>query len=304
VTRPAVTIHEGAGLDGAWGETSAVGRVMVVGGGTMGAGIVHALLTAGADVVLVENDVAAASSALDRLWNSLQRRPDSGASPSEELLRRLRVHVGIPSEGAPDLVIEAVPEQVELKLSVLRAIDASCDGAFVATNTSSLSVDVLADALSDPARLVGMHFFNPVPPSRLIEVVVGARSGDEAIEAVKRWVALLGKEHIQVTDSPGLSTSRLGVAIALEAMRMVEEGVASVHDIDRGMVLGYRFPVGPLELTDRVGLDVRLAIAEHLEVELGPRFRPPAILRRLVAEGALGRKTGRGFYTWGPEGRQ
>jgi 3-hydroxybutyryl-CoA dehydrogenase len=297
-------IHDDVEAAVEWHDHPAVGRVIVVGGGTMGAGIVHVLLAAGADVVLVEGDAASAASALARVLQSLERRPDVDVVPSADLVEHLHVHVGVPSGCGADLVIEAVPEQVELKLSVLAAIDAACDGAVVATNTSSLSVDVLAEALRDPSRLVGMHFFNPVPPSRLIEVVAGVRSSESAIDVVMRWVTLLGKEQIRVKDSPGLATSRLGVAIALEAMRMVEEGVASAADIDRGMVLGYRFPVGPLELTDRVGLDVRLAIAQHLERELGSRFRPPDLLRAMVAEGALGRKAGRGFYSWGPEGRR
>jgi len=304
VTHPPVTIHHGSEGELEWGDQPSVGRVIVVGGGTMGAGIVHVMLGCGANVALVENDAAAAAAALERLWQSLERRPDVDSAPSAEILGRLRVYVGVPSRCRADLVVEAVPEQIELKLSVLAAIDAGVEEAVIATNTSSLSVDVLADALTDPSRLVGMHFFNPVPPSRLIEVVAGARSSQRAIEAVTHWVGLLGKEHIQVSDSPGLATSRLGVAIALEAMRMVEEGVASAADIDRGMMLGYRFPVGPLELTDRVGLDVRLAIAEHLEREIGPRFRPPDLLRMMVDEGALGRKAGRGFYSWGPEGRR
>jgi 3-hydroxybutyryl-CoA dehydrogenase len=168
----------------------------------------------------------------------------------------------------------------------------------LATNTSSLSIDSIAEGLSRPERLIGLHFFNPVPVSDLVEVVVGRRTDPGLVEKARAWVAALGKTAITVQDAPGFASSRLGVAIALEAMRMVQEGVASAEDIDTAMTLGYRHPVGPLRTTDIVGLDVRLAIAEHLARELGPRFDPPQLLRDKVAAGELGRKTGRGFYDW------
>ena len=181
---------------------------------------------------------------------------------------------------------------------MLATVEAAAPGAVIATNTSSLSIDGLAAGLARPDRFVGLHFFNPVPASGLVEIVVGPATGDDLVAAAQAWVEALGKTAITVTDSPGFASSRLGVAIALEAMRMLEEGVASAADIDTAMTLGYRHPVGPLRTTDLVGLDVRLAIAEHLARELGPRFEPPAILRSLVAEGRLGRKSGRGFYDW------
>jgi 3-hydroxybutyryl-CoA dehydrogenase len=143
-----------------------------------------------------------------------------------------------------------------------------------------------------------------VPASRLIEIVVGTQTRQDVVEAAREWVARMGKQSIEVRDSPGFATSRLGLALGLEAIRMVETGVASADDVDRGMALGYRHPIGPLELTDRVGLDVRLAIAQHLESELGPRFAPPALLRELVSAGHLGRKSGRGFFHWDEDGRR
>jgi 3-hydroxybutyryl-CoA dehydrogenase len=194
--------------------------------------------------------------------------------------------------------VEAVPELLDVKQGVLARIADVAPDAAIGSNTSSLSIDTLAEALPDPGRLVGLHFFNPVPVSDLVEVVVGARTAPVLVERAQQWVAALGKTAITVTDSPGFASSRLGVAIALEAMRMLEEGVASAADIDAAMTLGYRHPVGPLRTTDIVGLDVRLAIAEHLERELGPRFTPPDVLREKVAAGHLGRKTGQGFYSW------
>jgi len=168
----------------------------------------------------------------------------------------------------------------------------------LASNTSSLSIGGLASALAAPERFLGLHFFNPVPASDLVEIVVGPKTDAELVTTAQGWVADLGKTAITVTDSPGFASSRLGVAIALEAMRMLEAGVASAEDLDTAMTLGYRHPVGPLRTTDLVGLDVRLAIAEHLARELGPRFEPPQLLRDLVAAGKLGRKSGEGFYRW------
>jgi len=196
-------------------------------------------------------------------------------------------------------VIEAVPEIPSLKQSVLETITSTVtEDAIVATNTSSISVSELARAVSRPERFVGMHFFNPVPVSKLVEIVRGDQTSDSTIARVAEWVSTIGKESITVRDAPGFATSRLGVAIGLEAIRMLEDGVASATDIDMGMTLGYGFPVGPLRLSDIVGLDVRLEIAEYLESQLGDRFAAPALLRRMVAEGNFGRKSGRGFYDW------
>lgn len=266
----------------------------VYGGGRMGAGIAHAFLVAGSDVVLVESHGAAAVAAQDRVEASLRRAVERGIVAGGAL----SVTTNAADLSGAGLVVEAVPELPELKAEVLARIERSAPDAAIATNTSSLSIDQLANALRDPKRLIGLHFFNPVPASDLVEIVVGDVTPPDLVERAREWVADLGKTAITVTDSPGFASSRLGVAIALEAMRMLEEGVASAEDIDTAMTLGYRHPVGPLRTTDLVGLDVRLAIAEHLERELGPRFAPPQLLRDNVASGKLGRKVGEGFYSW------
>ncbi|WP_298253925.1 3-hydroxyacyl-CoA dehydrogenase family protein [uncultured Arthrobacter sp.] len=276
-------------------------RVGVLGGGRMGAGIAHAFCLAGADVVVVERDDAAVAAALDRVSAALARSVERGTTTEDQeaLKHRVSVSTEYGSFASCGLVVEAVPEDPDLKREALQAVEAVLDDdAWLATNTSSLSVDALAGALQRPERFCGLHFFNPVPASTLIEVVLGARTSDELEVATRSWVAALGKTAVVVQDTPGFASSRLGVVIALEAMRMLEEGVATAEDIDAAMVLGYKHPVGPLRTTDIVGLDVRLGIAEYLESTLGPRFAPPAILRELVAQGRLGRKSGGGFFDW------
>ena len=275
-------------------ETSVPQAVGVYGGGRMGGGIAHAFVVAGAEVTVVESDQNAATAAHERIEASLAKAVAKGAT-----VRGGFEVVEDPSALAHcELVVEAVPELIDLKRDVLARIAKSAPAAAIGTNTSSLPIDDLADAVDDPGRVIGLHFFNPVPVSDLVEVVVGARTGRELVARAQGWVTALGKTAITVKDSPGFASSRLGVAIALEAMRMLEEGVASAVDIDTAMTLGYRHPVGPLRTTDIVGLDVRLAIAEHLERELGPGFAPPQLLRDKVSAGHLGRKTGEGFYTW------
>jgi 3-hydroxybutyryl-CoA dehydrogenase len=198
-----------------------------------------------------------------------------------------------------ELVVEAIPEIPAAKRDLLAAAEkVTPPTTLLASNTSSLSITDLAGALERPERFIGMHFFNPVPLSALVELVVGDSTAEDAIDDARQWVARLGLESIQVRDAPGFATSRLGIALGLEAIRMVEEGVATPDDIDTGMVLGYKHPMGPLRLTDLVGLDVRLAIAEHLASTLGPRFEPPQLMRDKVANGELGKKSGRGFYDW------
>ena len=280
-------------------------RVLVIGGGTMGAGIAQVMAEAGYGVRLVEADEAAAGAARARLAHAAERAASSGeaagAAAAPGAIASIEVVAGIPELGdcAADLVVEAVPEDESLKRRVLAAAERRLPaGAVVASNTSSLSIAALASALERPERFLGMHFFNPVPRSALVELVTGPVTSEATVESARRWVRELGKEEIVVRDAPGFATSRLGVAAGLEAVRMLEEGVASAEDIDRGMVLGYRHPMGPLRLTDLVGLDVRLAIAEHLERTLGPRFAPPQLLRHKVAAGELGKKAGRGFFDW------
>jgi 3-hydroxybutyryl-CoA dehydrogenase len=285
---------------------SAPERVGVLGGGRMGAGIAHAFLTAGAAVVVVERSEELATAALERVRGAVTQSVARGtldAADEAAAIDRLRVAASPDAFADADLVVEAVPEELSLKLDALRRIEAViAPTAWLATNTSSLPITELAASLSEPTRFGGLHFFNPVPASQLVEIVQGPMTSDTFVRAAQGWVQALGKTAITVSDSPGFASSRLGLAIALEAMRMVEEGVGSADDIDTAMVLGYRHPTGPLRTSDLVGLDVRLGIAEHLHATLGPRFEPPAILRRLVADGALGRKTGRGFFDYSTEG--
>ncbi|WP_300640701.1 3-hydroxyacyl-CoA dehydrogenase family protein [Nocardioides sp.] len=275
-------------------------QVGVHGGGRMGAGIAHSFLVAGSSVVVVEASVDAAAQARQRVLDSLAAAHERGklTAPLDEYAARLGTSADAGALAGCGLVVEAVPEDPALKAQVLTAAEAVAPDAVLATNTSSLSIDGIAAHLARPEHLLGLHFFNPVPASALVEVVVGSRTDPDLVTRAQGWVAALGKTAITVTDAPGFASSRLGVAIALEAMRMLEEGVASAEDIDTAMTLGYRHPVGPLRTTDIVGLDVRLAIAEHLARELGPRFEPPQVLRDLVADGRLGRKTGQGFYQW------
>lgn len=274
--------------------TAVPARVGVYGGGRMGAGIAHVFAASGADVIVVENDSHTAQAASERIDHSLAKAAQKGAP----VTGRITVVTDPSALADTPLIVEAVPELVDVKTSVLTRVAAVAPDAAIGTNTSSLSIDTLAGALPDPSRLIGLHFFNPVPVSDLVEIVVGARTDTALVTQAASWVEALSKTAITVTDSPGFASSRLGVAIALEAMRMLEEAVASAEDIDTAMTLGYRHPVGPLKTTDIVGLDVRLAIAEHLERELGPRFSPPKVLRDRVAAGDLGRKTGQGFYPW------
>lgn len=273
--------------------------VGVYGGGRMGAGIAHAFLAAGSRVTLVEVDDEAAIAARERVERIVDTAHARGAGqPREALLPRLQTAVRASTLADCGLVVEAVPESVQLKSEVLQRVERIAPQAVLATNTSSLSVETLAQGLERPDRFLGLHFFNPVPASELVELVVGATTSPDLVTAAQSWVRLLGKTAVTVKDSPGFASSRLGLALALEAMRMLEEEVASPEDIDAAMTLGYKHQMGPLRTTDVVGLDVRLAIAEHLAREVGERFTPPAVLREKVLAGQLGRKSGQGFYSW------
>ncbi|QGU05828.1 3-hydroxyacyl-CoA dehydrogenase family protein [Corynebacterium comes] len=275
-------------------------RVGVLGGGRMGAGIAHAFLINGCDVVIVERDHAAATAARERVESSVDKSLSRGLDGDRDgILARFRVSTNHSDFADRDLVVEAVPEDWDLKVASLTGVEAHLSAtAVLASNTSSLSIDGLAEELKRPENFIGLHFFNPVPASDLIEVVVGKNTDPELADAAAEWTRALGKTPVVVTDAPGFASSRLGNVLALEAMRMVEEGVAGAEDIDNAMVLGYKHAAGPLRTTDIVGLDVRLGIAEYLASTLGPRFEPPQILRDKVARGELGRKTGKGFFDW------
>jgi 3-hydroxybutyryl-CoA dehydrogenase len=279
-------------------------RVGVLGGGRMGAGIAHAFLVSGSAVAVVERDEEQADAAADRITRAVRSSVERGSvgETEAELAERLEFGTDDALFDECDLVVEAVPEELTLKIASLRRIEDRVGAETpIASNTSSISIDELAGALRFPTRLIGMHFFNPVPASELVEIVVGAGSEPGIVEAARGWVTALGKTPIVVRDSPGFASSRLGLVLGLEAIRMLEDGVASAADIDAAMVLGYKHPVGPLRLTDIVGLDVRLGIAEYLQSQLGDRFAPPQLLRDKVAAGELGRKTGRGFFEWPAE---
>lgn len=274
--------------------------VAVLGGGQMGSGIAHAFLAAGCAVTVVE------PRAPDTTWERVTASVEGAAARGKlteaatDVLARLSVcsHPGeIPADTV--LAVEAVPEDADLKARLLGEAERAVQPAAVlATNTSSLSVSELAAALDRPDRFLGMHFFNPVPASRLVEIVVATDTAPDVVETGRAWVDRLGKTAIVVKDSPGFASSRLGVLLGLEAIRMLEEGVADAEAIDTAMELGYRHPMGPLRSTDLVGLDVRLAIADYLHRTLGDRFAPPQLLRDKVAAGQLGRKTGQGFYAY------
>lgn len=276
-------------------------RVGVLGGGRMGAGIAHAFLVSGSAVVVVERDEEQSDAALKRVTSAALASIERGTVAEHIDSLGERLHVGIDDalfDGC-DLVIEAVPEDLGLKIASLRRIENRVGAEVpIASNTSSISIDALAAELRFPSRLLGMHFFNPVPASELVEIVIGAATEPSLVIAAKSWVSALGKTPVTVRNSPGFASSRLGLVVGLEAIRMLEEGVASAEDIDAAMVLGYKFPLGPLRLTDIVGLDVRLGIAEYLHSQLGDRFAPPQLLRDKVAAGELGRKSGRGFFDW------
>lgn len=282
---------------------SQISKVAVLGAGTMGNGIAQVCATAGMSVVMRDLEPGLLERGLSQIDKSLAKLAEKGTlSAAERDAARARVRTTTDLVSAvkdADLVVEAIPERMDLKIETFRALGEHAPAhALLGTNTSSLSVTEIAAASGDAARVVGLHFFNPVPLMKLLEIVRGLATSDEAIERARAFAATIGKDPIVVKDFPGFATSRLGVILGCEAIRMLEAGVASAEDIDKAMKLGYRHPMGPLELGDLVGLDVRLAILEHLHRELGEQFRPPALLRQMVRAGKLGRKTGEGFYKY------
>lgn len=277
------------------------GTVGVIGGGTMGIGIAYVFATAGFATTVVEPDAERGGGLRGTLQERARRGVERGRldpARAEGLDGRLTVVDAVSAlPTGLDAVIETVPERMALKTEVLAAARAR-GPRLLASNTSALSIDALAAGLDRPDAFLGMHFFNPVWSLPLVEIVRGAATSDAAVDEARRLAAAIGKEPIVVRDVPGFATSRLDNIAAFEAMRMLEEGVADAADIDRAAVLGYGHPIGPLRLSDVVGLDVRLDIARHLSGVYGERYAPPAILETLVARGDLGRKTGRGFFDW------
>jgi 3-hydroxybutyryl-CoA dehydrogenase len=280
-----------------------VHTIGVLGAGTMGHGIAQVAAAAGFRVVLHDINQAAVDHGRQSIERNLAKGIERGKvteAQRDETLARIAITTELKDLSAADLIIEAAPENLELKRNLLRDCEATTDSHCVwATNTSSLSITEIAGDAARPEKVIGMHFFNPVHIMKLVEIVVGQQTADDTTRVVRQVALQMKKEPIVVRDVPGFASSRLGVTLGLEAMRMVEQGVASARDIDTAMELGYNHPMGPLRLTDLVGLDVRLDIAEYLHGKLGSEtFRPPDILRRMVKEGKLGRKTGQGFYDW------
>ena len=276
-------------------------RVAVIGGGTMGIGIAYVSATADLQTWVVESSEKRRVELAVELQRALDIGRERGRLTEDQAAaatKNLSIVTGV--DDLPlgvDVIVESVPERAGLKRSVLAAA-LTREPVVLATNTSSLSVDDLAADLSDPTRVLGLHFFNPVWSIGLVEVVRGARTDGAVLELALDYVAAIHKEAAVVTDTPGFATSRLDLVASLEAMRMLEQGVGTAADIDRAVQLAYRHPVGPLRLSDIVGLDVRLDIARQLEKSLGDRFSPPQVLVDLVAQGHLGRKSGQGFYKW------
>jgi len=290
-------------------NASEIRSITVIGAGTMGHGIAHVAAMAGTTVQLYDAVAGAAAAGIEKIAKNLAKGVELGkvsAADRDAALGRIRAfdELAAACTGA-DCVIEAVPERIELKREIFRAVDQAAPAhALLATNTSSLPIAEIAASVRAPGRLVGMHFFNPVHVMKLVEVVRHASSDPESIATAVALAERFGKTPITVSDAPGFASSRLGLVIGLEAMRMVEQGVASAADIDTAMKLGYGHPMGPLELTDLVGLDVRLGIAEYLAQAIGPAFTPPQTLRDKVAAGKLGKKSGEGYYRWSPDGKR
>jgi 3-hydroxybutyryl-CoA dehydrogenase len=272
----------------------------------MGHGIAQVAAAAGYRVLLRDVDRESLARGIQAIERNLVKGIQLGKlteADQDSTLQHIRGTTHLEELANADLIVEAAPEQLELKQEILRELETHSSKAFIfATNTSSLSITEIAKASERPAQVVGMHFFNPVHIMRLVEIVVGKATSDDTVDIVREVSRRLRKEPIIVRDVPGFASSRMGVALGLEAMRMLEQGVATAKDIDTAMELGYNHPMGPLKLTDHVGLDIRLNIAEYLYSELGSEtFRPPEVLRRLVKEGKLGKKTGEGFYLWNNE---
>lgn len=277
--------------------------VTVLGTGTMGQGIAQVAAVSGHTTRVFDAAEGRAKGAVQAIADQLEKlviKGKIGADTRAKALNGLSAADDARHACAgADVIVEAVPEDMALKVEVLRPLVAvAAPNAIVGSNTSSLSITELGAKLGVPERTVGLHFFNPPPVMELVEVVRGLGTSEETVVRALDFARGLGKTPIVVRDVPGFATSRLGVILGAEAMRMLESGVASAVDIDRGMELGYRHPMGPLKLTDLVGLDVRLAILEHLQREIGDQFRPPTILRAMVRAGKLGKKTGEGFYRW------
>jgi len=280
------------------------GNLTVLGAGAMGHGIAQVAAQSGYQTTLFDIDAGVLEGAVEQIAGNLAKAVAKGKisdDDAEAARGRLRTTIEL-NEAVSEagLVIEAVPERMALKKELFAQVEAAAPkDALLGSNTSSLSLTEIAAGVTDPSRVVGLHFFNPPYILKLLEIVRAEQTSDQTLARARDYGERMGREMVVVSDSPGFATSRLGLVLGLEAIRMVEQGVASPEDIDRAMELGYRHPMGPLRLTDLVGLDVRLSIAEYLHRELGgEQFRPPPLLRRMVRAGKLGKKSGEGFYRW------
>jgi 3-hydroxybutyryl-CoA dehydrogenase len=278
--------------------------VAVLGAGTMGHGIAQVSAKAGYRVRLYDLIPAALEKARGAIRANLDKGVEKNKLTPAEREATL-ANLSFVSDFAAavkeaDIVVEAAPEKLELKKEIFGKLGELCPGtALLGSNTSSLALSEIAAAAKHPERVIGMHFFNPPHLMSLLEVVTAKQTSPETLARTQAYAKAIGKTAIVVKDSPGFATSRLGIALGMEAIRMLEDQVASAEDIDRAMELGYNHPVGPLKLTDMVGLDVRMAIGEYLAEKLqAPQFKPPELLKKMVAEGKLGKKSGQGFYKW------
>jgi 3-hydroxybutyryl-CoA dehydrogenase len=284
-------------------RASEIRSAAVLGAGTMGHGIAHVLAQSGIEVRLYDIAAHAVEKGLAGIRANFEKGVAKGkVSAADRDAALARIHGTTKLEEAilgVQCVVEAVPEKLELKQKLFAELGAQLGAdVLLATNTSSLPISRIASVTPSAERVVGMHFFNPVHIMALVEIVVTERSSQAAVASAVELGKRMGKEPIVVKDSPGFASSRLGVLLGLEAIRMVESGVASAEDIDKALTLGYGHPMGPLRLTDLVGLDVRLSIADYLAKEFGERFAAPALMREMVARGELGKKSGQGFYVW------
>ena len=280
-----------------------VKSVGIVGGGIMGAGIAYTVaLQSGASVTIVELNeqlLDGCRARIDKLIGNGKKRGLVSDQQASAMRQRVRYVTGIAAISEAEIVVEAIFEDLQLKQEVFAQLDKACPaGTILASNTSGISITQIASATRHPERVVGTHFFNPVPVMKLVELVRGERTSEEAVSAARRFCEELGKEAVVSLDRPGFITTRVGHAYLCEALRCLEEGVGTVEDIDKGIRLAYNFPMGPFRLADLIGLDTELRIMESLTKKLGERFEPGPILRRMVAENRLGRKTGRGFFEY------
>jgi 3-hydroxybutyryl-CoA dehydrogenase len=281
----------------------AIRTVAVLGAGTMGHGIAHAAIAAGYDTRLFDVSTQAldtARAAIDAIVNKGVELGKTTSADAEAMHRRLETSADLAATLTDaDLVIEAAPERIDLKLALLAEVDRLAPAhAVIATNTSALGITELAGSMRNPARVAGMHFFNPVHKMKLVEIVRALRSAPDTLDAIEQVARRMGKETVLVRESPGFITTRVNATIGNEAFYMLMEGIASARDIDKALKLGLNHPMGPFELVDLVGLDTRLAILEYLHRTLGEKYRPCPLLAEYVQAGRLGRKVGRGVYDY------